>query len=61
MSSHIYSKLEKLNGEKFPSCVKIILIHGGFDTFASLRQIDEKTLNVIESFVDANPLWQRPI
>lgn len=54
MSSQIFSKLEKLNDEKFPSCVKTILIQSGFNTFASLRQIDEKVLNEIESFVTAN-------
>lgn len=55
MSSNIYSKLEKVYGGKFPQCVKKILTFSGFDTFPSLRQIDENVLHDIELFIDNNP------
>lgn len=46
-------KLEKFNGEKFPECVKNLLVKCAYDTLSSLRHINPDILLKIESFLSA--------
>lgn len=48
----VWAKLEKLNGEKFPECVKFLLVKSAYNTFATLRQIDSDKLVKIETFLN---------
>lgn len=46
--------MEKFAKEKFPPCIKSILISSGYDKLNSLRQIDAEKVNEIEMFVNEN-------
>lgn len=46
--------LEKFAKEKFPPCIKLILISSGYDKLNSLRQIDAGKVGEIETFVNEN-------
>lgn len=50
----MFYAIEKINGEKYPSCLKKILIASGFNTIASLRCLNEQTINNIEEFMKDN-------
>lgn len=47
----VWTKLENFNGEKFPECVKSILLDAGYNTFNGLRQINEQEIRIIEAFI----------
>lgn len=53
-TSNTFLQLEKHYGEKYPECLKRILIASGFGTTASLRHIDEQSLSAIEEFMQDN-------
>lgn len=48
----IWNDLEKFNKEKYPTCIKSILISSGYDSRTSLVEIDEKKICDIEKFVN---------
>lgn len=48
----VWAKLEKLNGEKFPKCVKFLLVKSAYNSFSTLRQLDSDKLIKIESFLN---------
>lgn len=54
MKSAAWTKLEKFNREKFPKCVKELLINCAYDTLSSLSQITPDKLQKIESFLNNN-------
>lgn len=41
---------ERSTNEKFPKCIKTLLISAGYDTFASLSQLSDDTIKSIEKF-----------
>lgn len=54
MNSNLFNKIEKSTNDKSPKCVKKFLIASGFNTFNSLRAIDEETIRDIHKYVDEN-------
>lgn len=52
--SSAFSELEKYSGEKYPTCLKAILIASGFGTIASLRRIGKDDLRAIEECMKEN-------
>lgn len=46
--------LERFNGERFPNCVKSILIASGYETITSLTRINSFEIQAIEEYVKQN-------
>lgn len=45
-----WKRLEQFNGEKYPKCVKSLLISAGYDTFTSLSELNVAKIRIIENF-----------
>lgn len=52
MEVDIFEKLEKVNKNKIPECIKSILKFAAFDTACSLSSLDEAAITSIENYVD---------
>lgn len=46
-----WEKIDKIIGEKFPDCLKILLSSTGYDNGISLKYIDDEKLNELENFI----------
>lgn len=52
--SKVWIKLESFYGEKFPLCVKQLLIATGYDKFMNLSKLDEEKIIKIEQHINQN-------
>lgn len=53
-TSKVFVDLEKLNREKYPECVKQLLIECGYDKVLSLQELDAEKLQKIEKHINEN-------
>lgn len=49
-----WTKVEEINREKLPKCIKEILNSCGYDTFGSLNGISEESLKEIENHINTS-------
>lgn len=56
-TDYCWNKIERFVGEKFPSCVKILLKKAGYDRLNSLSKIDTERISEIEVHLDNNREW----
>lgn len=54
LQSKVWSHLENFNGEKYPKCVKMLLIASGYDTLIALNEIDQGKLAKIQDHINEN-------
>lgn len=53
-TTKVFVYLEKLNREKYPECVKQLLIECGYDKVLSLQELDAEKLHKIEKHINEN-------
>lgn len=49
-----WKKLEQFNTEKYPKCIKALLVSAGYDTLSSLSGLDDVKIRKIENFHNEN-------